>query len=100
MIALKTAGTCSACHGDERVRGFSVLGFETIVVFAGVKRPTAKRQGQAILDAKRQAHEQFPQQRQRLVVGLDHQEGDIAISVLWPLAVDLDLSERLAEELT
>src|SRR6266849_10621196 len=99
MIALKTTVTRSACHGDECVRGSSARGFETIVFFARVKRPPAQRQGQAVLDAEGQAHEQFPGERGGLAMWLDHQERDVAIGVVWPLAVQLDVLERLAEQL-
>src|SRR5260370_20583468 len=99
MIALKTIGTCSACHGDERVRGLGALWFETVVVFARVKRSAAERQGQSILDAEGQAHEQFPGDCGWLAMRLDHQERDVAIRVCWPLTEELDLGEGLAEQL-
>src|SRR5713101_6554609 len=100
MIALKSTGTCSACHSQECMRRRGALELETIVVFARVKRATAQCQGQAVLDAKGQAHEQFPHQRRWLVVGFDHQKRHIAIGVCWSLAADLNVCEHLVEELT
>src|SRR5438445_8014745 len=98
MIALKTAATCSACHGNKRVRGLDALEIETIVGFAWIKWSPAKRQGQAVLHAEGQAHEQFPDERGRLEVRLDHQERHVAIRVLRPLTKDLDAFECLAEQ--